>query len=272
MATVATQLNSGSGFASGEIVTATKLNNLVNTATVTGIVNADIDASAAIAGSKLASGAITDTQLATGAVTGAAGGGKLAASAINSQTVIADALASTDEFLVWDASASALRKVSWNSMQPAGSVLQTIQSVTTALQTITGTIPNDDTIPQSSEGGEVLTATITPSSASNKILIRAVIYGTSTTTDTVSAIALFKDSDTNAIAAGRSFFPPGDGFGRSSVPVIEFLHSPSTTSAITYKIRVGSNSGSFYVNGNTSGSRILGGVQQSSLTLQEIKG
>lgn len=53
MATVATQLNSGSGFASGEIVTATKLNNLVNTATVTGIVNADIDAAAAIAASKL---------------------------------------------------------------------------------------------------------------------------------------------------------------------------------------------------------------------------
>lgn len=42
MATVATQLNSGSGFSSGEIVTATKLNNLVNTATVTGIVNADL--------------------------------------------------------------------------------------------------------------------------------------------------------------------------------------------------------------------------------------
>lgn len=53
MATVATQLNAGSGFASGEVVTATKLNNLVNTATVTGIVNADIDASAAIAASKL---------------------------------------------------------------------------------------------------------------------------------------------------------------------------------------------------------------------------
>jgi len=66
MATVATQLNSGSGLASGEVVTATKLNNLVNTATVTGIVNADIDAAAAIAASKLAlTGAITNASFAT---------------------------------------------------------------------------------------------------------------------------------------------------------------------------------------------------------------
>lgn len=65
MATVATQINSGSGFASGEVVTAAKLNNLVNTATVTGIVNADIDAAAAIAASKLAlTGAITNASFA----------------------------------------------------------------------------------------------------------------------------------------------------------------------------------------------------------------
>lgn len=113
-------LTKGHTFASGDIVTATKLNNLVDSATISGIVNADIDAAAAIAASKLAlSGAITDTQLATGAVTGAAGGGKLAASAITGQTTIADALADTDEFLVHDASASALRKVAYSNIAPS---------------------------------------------------------------------------------------------------------------------------------------------------------
>ena len=67
MATVATQLNSGTGFSSGETVTASKLNNLVNTATVTGIVNADIDSGAAIAGSKLADGAVTNAKVAASA-------------------------------------------------------------------------------------------------------------------------------------------------------------------------------------------------------------
>jgi hypothetical protein len=54
MATVATQLNSAAGFSSGEIVTAAKLNTLVNSATVSGIVDADISPSALIAASKLA--------------------------------------------------------------------------------------------------------------------------------------------------------------------------------------------------------------------------
>jgi hypothetical protein len=54
MATIATQLNNGTGFISGETVTPDKLNNLVNSATVTGIVNADISASAEITNNKFA--------------------------------------------------------------------------------------------------------------------------------------------------------------------------------------------------------------------------
>jgi len=45
----------GKTFASGEVVTPLKLHQMVDSATVTGIVNADIDATAAIAASKLAS-------------------------------------------------------------------------------------------------------------------------------------------------------------------------------------------------------------------------
>jgi microcystin-dependent protein/sporulation protein YlmC with PRC-barrel domain len=47
-------LTKGQTFASGDTVTATKLNNLVDAATIANIVNADIGASAAIAHSKLA--------------------------------------------------------------------------------------------------------------------------------------------------------------------------------------------------------------------------
>ena len=58
MATVTTGHNSPTGFVGAETVTATKLNNHVNAATVTNIVNADVSASAAIALSKLATGAL----------------------------------------------------------------------------------------------------------------------------------------------------------------------------------------------------------------------
>jgi hypothetical protein len=117
MATVATQLNSGTGFSSGETVTASKLNNLVNTATVTGIVNTDIDNGADIAGGKLADSAVATAKIADAAVNAA----KLEDSAVETaKTVITDPLADTDEFLVHDASASTLRKVAYSSMtQPS---------------------------------------------------------------------------------------------------------------------------------------------------------
>jgi len=54
MATVASGLNSGSGFNSSDTITSTTLNNHVNNATVTGIVNADVASNAAIAFTKLA--------------------------------------------------------------------------------------------------------------------------------------------------------------------------------------------------------------------------
>ena len=112
-------ITTGYTWVSGETVTPGKLNQAVSDATITGIVNADIDAAAAISLSKLNLGSgITSSQLADGAVTGAAGGGKLAASAITGQTTIADALADTDEFLVHDASATALRKVAYSNISP----------------------------------------------------------------------------------------------------------------------------------------------------------
>lgn len=95
-------------FVSGDTVTPAKLNSLgTPTIAISAIQTADIS-----------DAQVTDAKLATGAVTGAAGGGKLAASAITGQTTIADPLASGDEFLVHDASASALRKVAYSAIAP----------------------------------------------------------------------------------------------------------------------------------------------------------
>ena len=54
MATVASGLNGGAGYNSSDTITSTTLNNHVNNATVTGIVDADIASNAAIAFTKLA--------------------------------------------------------------------------------------------------------------------------------------------------------------------------------------------------------------------------
>ena len=87
----------GKTFISGETVEPADMHQLVDGATLSTIVNADIASNAAIDLSKLNLGSgITSSQIADGAVTGAAGGGKIAASAITGQTVIADPLADTD--------------------------------------------------------------------------------------------------------------------------------------------------------------------------------
>lgn len=276
MATIATQLNSGSGFAAGETVTATKLNNLVNTATPTYTSAGDTDDSTLeISGNKfrVKDGGIVAAKLATGAVTGAAGGGKLAASAITDQTAL-DALANADSLLIHDDSTSALRKVTWSQIvaaaQPVGSVLKTVQSENSTFTTLTVGIPDDNTIPQNTEGTEVLTATITPSSASNKILITACIQG-NTGLDIAGyvAVAVFADANADALAVSyaQSFRTMNP-----SAPIV-YLHSPNTTSAITYKVRVGTvPSGNFYLNGDYLGNAKFGGTMRSTLTLQEIKG
>jgi hypothetical protein len=54
MATVASGLNSGAGYNDSDTITSTTLNNHVNNATVTGIVNADVASNAAVAFTKLA--------------------------------------------------------------------------------------------------------------------------------------------------------------------------------------------------------------------------
>lgn len=82
----------GRTFSSGEVVTPSKLNNLVDLATVTGIVDADIDAAAAIADSKLATIA-TAGKVSGNAITSGTIGGSTAISTtgtISSGTITAN--------------------------------------------------------------------------------------------------------------------------------------------------------------------------------------
>jgi hypothetical protein len=250
----------GYPWTSGETVTPEKLSNTVSNATIT---LSDGEVTTA----KLANLAVTDAKLATGAVTGAAGGGKLAASAITGQTAI-DALATGDSLLVYDLSNTALRSATITQLtavsSPAGSVVNTVQSVKTAQQTTTATIPVDGTIPQISEGTEIHTAQITPSSASNKVLIRVTMFAANSVAERF-VLALFKDSDASAITATSAV-------GNPQAPMtLEFLHSPATTSTITYRVRGGveNNYGTLTINGNSSS---YGAIFHSNITLQEIKG
>ena len=150
-----------------------------------------------------------------------------------------------------------------------GVTLQTVYAQTTDLVEIDGVIPADNTKPQNTEGNEVLAATITPSSATSKILVQASLTGTLGTAAGTITVALFKDSAADALAA--SWVTGSSGF-TLTIP-FAYQDAPNTTSAVTYKIRLGypGTGSGLYLNRSSLGAAIYNGTMTSSMTLTEIK-
>ena len=149
-----------------------------------------------------------------------------------------------------------------------GKVLQMVYVFTGAYATGSTTIPFDDTIPQITEGNEVMTLAITPTSATSKLLVNVDVSGASNVQGNWTA-ALFRDSTANALAAAQT--------KQSDVNPdhLDHLHltwvaDADSTSATTFKVRCGqTNAGDWYFNGQNA-SRWFGGVSNSGITITEI--
>lgn len=149
---------------------------------------------------------------------------------------------------------------------PAGAVIQSVCATYASNADLSTTIPNDDTIPQNTEGTEILTVSITPTSASSTIEIEFRGMGAASGSANLVA-ALFKDSGANALAASTGIA----GSVNLPGPIgIIYQESAGSTSARTYKIRVGANTGTCRLNGTTTG-RLYGGTSAAVLVVREIK-
>ncbi len=133
--------------------------------------------------------------------------------------------------------------------------------------TLSTTIPADDTIPQNTEGTEILTLAFTPVNASSTILVQWEVFGSVSAGAVNLAAALFKDSTANALkTAGTSTLAANNLSALSG----SFTESAGSTSARTYRIRVGMGSGSFFPNGTSGTARLYGGTSECRLTVTEI--
>jgi hypothetical protein len=187
---------------------------------------------------------------------------------ISSQT-LKDPAALSDEILINDG--GSFKKITIQQIYAAliqpGTVVQTAYSEYTANTNLTTVLPVDDTVPQNTEGTEILSATITPRFATSTILVRFEGQGSSSSIVTLCA-ALFRDSIVNALAS-RMETEDTANFARAMS--IVYMDSPATASAVTYKIRVGAGSAAtIRMNGSTA-SRFFGGTSRSTLVVQEIK-
>jgi hypothetical protein len=136
-----------------------------------------------------------------------------------------------------------------------GAVLQVVHgSTTTTVTNNTGTFATTG-----------LSASITPTSSSNKIAIMATINGLLTTGTTTSAkLELRRDSTSLVIPQYFAGYDTASTDNQRNIPVFE-LDSPSTTSAITYEIFFLRASGS-------SNCRVQANNSESTIILMEIAG
>lgn len=116
-------------------------------------------------------------------------------------------------------------------------------------------IPYDNTTPQNTEGVEYATVTITPTSATNRLKIygSAGILGCSAANMLI--MALFQDSTAGAIKSAATHIS-ASGTGRQYAIVHEM--AAGTTSATTFKLRIGIASGTLYVNGDSAEQKFNG--------------
>ena len=157
----------------------------------------------------------------------------------------------------------------------AGTILQVVQGIKTDTFSTTAGMGT----PAEITG---LSASITPKSTSNKILVTVNIGQLGANADSTYNLILYRGSTAICLgdAAGSRIrssagggIPTSGQTWRSHVPSFSFLDTPSTTSTITYTVRVGGNTSSTmtinYDYRNTDGANDSARTP-STITLQEV--
>jgi hypothetical protein len=151
-----------------------------------------------------------------------------------------------------------------------GKVLQVVQAVKSDISTLTGTGSYQDI--------SGLSVSITPSATTSKILVQCLL-SLGTTTNTYAQAQFVRDStainlgDTSGSRPRGTFSLSDGGSGAYYYTVsrgANFLDSPNSTSALTYKVQAQSGSGNT-LTFNTSGEGYSGShAVTSSITVMEI--
>ena len=119
----------------------------------------------------------------------------------------------------------------WAAPAAGGKVLQVISSTATNFQGIKTASATDVT---------GMSVSITPSSATSKVLVFGMLNGNVSQTSSRERLDLRLVDGANVslyIIYSQSTFPNDVNNGQLNIP-FTYLHSPNTTSAITYKLRV----------------------------------
>lgn len=148
----------------------------------------------------------------------------------------------------------------------ATGVRQVVSVPVTGVFTGTALMLANDTIPTNTAGTQFMSATITPQSATSSLLITATVglYYLSAVGTVVSA--LFRDSASAAIAASGQ----GVGVSIGMSQILRVIVASGSTSATTFKLRMGPAAASTITFNGFGGGRYFGGVCASVMTIEEF--
>jgi len=167
----------------------------------------------------------------------------------------------------WATAPAVIRGVGAGTRKP-GELIQTVRGINSTASTGSTIIPQDNTIPQITEGDEIVTVAITPTSAIN---ILNIDYSgmMNAATNTVLTTALFQDATANALTllACRMHIQgddPGMNTGTHSM-------RSATVAATTFRVRAGpSGASTTYINRTQTYATCYGGVAKCVIEVSEV--
>jgi len=152
-----------------------------------------------------------------------------------------------------------------NSVNSKNPLIQSIYNISNSAVTITSYIPIDGSVPQKTEGNEVMTCSITPTKSTNLIIVKAFVWARLSANPGANfSMALFQDDTSNAIAVSKPNITNAAGWLTNGM--LYFAKVSGTTSSTTFKLRCGRYNTNYVVNYAE-----FGGVQTSSMEVMEIK-
>ena len=151
----------------------------------------------------------------------------------------------------------------------SGGSIQQVNAQTGAVDTSTTQIPFDDTKPQQSTEGKLISAlnvTITPKNTNNRLHFSGQIHLANSLAAYATA-AIYQDSTEDAIAVFKTY----DDLNVIHTVPIDHWMTAGTTSATTFKVHYGPSTSVTTTLNGVSGARRYGGVLISTLTVKEYK-
>lgn len=136
--------------------------------------------------------------------------------------------------------------------------------------TLSGSIPQDNTIPQSGEGDQIVTASITLKKSNSRVRVTFQGWVSRDAEDTNHVTAVFSDLSANALNVTMVGNSNDTGTTRTQMIFLQVEHAPATVGPITYQIRCGTNGGNYAFSTFPTSTAIFGGASKATLVVEEI--